>query len=212
MFSMTNDWSSARPSWSPIVRPIRSRPPPGWAGTMILTGFAGYACARARAGNSARTGALSQVLLEEGNRAIPGELRRRLVETRRRFFVEAMLRARVRLDLVAHAGLLQLLLVGRIRLVDARILLGQVNEQRRLDLRHCGSLGPHAIVRCASLQIRPKRGRQEVGRAAAPAEAGGAQLLRGQRMLFDELGAVKHVGPQLGLVELRLQRAPVVVV
>jgi hypothetical protein len=41
MFSITNDWSKARLSWSPIVRPIRSSPPPGCAGTMIFTGLAG---------------------------------------------------------------------------------------------------------------------------------------------------------------------------
>src|SRR6185436_17263270 len=52
-FSMMNDCPSARPSSPPIVRPVRSSPPPGWAGTMIFTGFDGYPCAAASAGNSA---------------------------------------------------------------------------------------------------------------------------------------------------------------
>ena len=40
-FSTTNDWSSARDSWSATVRPMRSSPPPGCAGTRIFTAFAG---------------------------------------------------------------------------------------------------------------------------------------------------------------------------
>src|ERR1044071_7128678 len=52
-FSMMNDCPSARPSSAPMVRRVRSRPPPGWAGTMIFTGFDGYPCAGASAGSSA---------------------------------------------------------------------------------------------------------------------------------------------------------------
>src|SRR5439155_24765433 len=48
-----------------------------------------------------------QILLEERHGAVPRQLRRRLVVARRRVVVKAVLRARVHLDLVAHAGLLQ---------------------------------------------------------------------------------------------------------
>src|SRR3954447_11893779 len=48
-----NDCPNARPSSAPTVRPVRSRPPPGWAGTMIFTGFEGYVCAAASAGSRA---------------------------------------------------------------------------------------------------------------------------------------------------------------
>src|SRR5256885_8164476 len=47
--------------------------------------------------------ALRESLLEERNRAVPGELRLRLVIPRRRVVVEAVLRARIDVHFVAHA-------------------------------------------------------------------------------------------------------------
>src|SRR5918994_6138637 len=122
---------------------------------MILTGLTGYACAQHSDGASAAASAspLSQILLEERNGPLPSELRRSLVIPRRRVVVEPVLRARVRVDLVAHPRFLQFLFVRGVHLVDARILFGEVDEQPRLDLRHRGCLGGGTIERYARLQV-----------------------------------------------------------
>src|SRR5438874_8861937 len=62
---------------------------------------------------------LSEILLEVGHRAVPRELRCRLVIARRRIVVEAVLRPRVHVHFVAHARRLERLLITWPHLVDA---------------------------------------------------------------------------------------------
>src|ERR1044072_1393587 len=81
-----------------------------------------------------------EVLLEERDRPIPGEFRRRLVIARRRIVVKAMLRAGIHVHLVWHARGLQRLLVFRPHRVDALIVLGVLDQERRLDLRNARRL------------------------------------------------------------------------
>src|SRR5258706_7573124 len=96
-----------------------------------------------------------ETLLEQRDRTIPRQLRLRLVIPRRRVVVEAVLRARIDVHLVAHAGRLQRLLIGRPHLVDARVILGVVDGERALDLRHvgggrCRPVGlPAGVAACA---------------------------------------------------------------
>src|SRR6185503_3315194 len=73
-FSTMKVCSSARPSWSATVRPIRSRPPPGCAGTMIFTVLAGYACACRQDGTSAVASARLAAKSSEIHLAIEGLL------------------------------------------------------------------------------------------------------------------------------------------
>src|SRR6185503_13512387 len=117
-----------------------------------------------------------QVLPEEGDGALPRQLRRRLVVARRGVVVEAVLRAAILVDLVAHARFLQLLLVRRIGVVDARVALSQMREDRRLDLRRLARGRCDAVVRRRRLQVRAHRRGEPVGRAATPAETGGPEL------------------------------------
>jgi hypothetical protein len=97
-------------------------------------------------------------------------------------------------------------------LVDALVGLGVLDQQRRLDLRHAGSLGRRAIERHAGVQVAAHGDREEVDRATAPAEAGHAEVAVRELVRLENGRAVEHVGPQLGLVEGALQGAAVVVV
>src|SRR3954463_1775375 len=97
MFSTMNDCPSARPSSPPMVRPVRSRPPPGWAGTMIFTGFEGYACAAASAGSTAdarRSEAAKRTIM-----TVLGDERKSLLGLRARFTDHFRPFGRFRLDI-----------------------------------------------------------------------------------------------------------------
>ena len=67
---------------------------------------------------------------------VPRELGGSLVVARRGVVVEAVLRARVDVHRVLDLVRLERRLVGRPAGVDALVVLGVVDEQRRLDLRH----------------------------------------------------------------------------
>src|SRR5712692_2147602 len=104
-----------------------------------------------------------EVLLEEGDRPLPGQLGRRLVVARRRVVVKAMLGAGVHVHLVLGAARLQRRLEGRPRRVDALVALGVLDQQRRLDGRHSRRLGRYAVEWDARFQICAECDRQEVG-------------------------------------------------
>src|SRR5262249_52319150 len=76
---------------------------------------------------------LAELAVEEGDRPLPRELGRGGVVARGRVVVEAVLRARIDERLVVDVRRLQRLLVGRPRGVDALVVLGEVQQQRRLD-------------------------------------------------------------------------------
>src|SRR5262245_11784279 len=100
---------------------------------------------------------LNQILLEKRDGAVPGELGRGFVVARGGVVVEAVLGAGVGVDLVLHAGGLHGLLHGRVHGVDALVVLGELDEERGLDLRHRGGLGGGAVVRDAGLHLRAER-------------------------------------------------------
>ena len=84
-----------------------------------------------------RAGRHAERLLEEGERAAPGEVGGGLVVARgAEVVVEGVLRARIDVDRVFLVVGLQRRLVGRDAGVHALVLLGVVQQQRRLDLRH----------------------------------------------------------------------------
>src|SRR5439155_7546354 len=120
-----------------------------------------------------------EVLLEERDRPLPGQLGRRLVVTRRRVVVKAVLGAGIYVRLVLYAACLQGRLVGRPQRVHALVALGVLDQQRRLDVRHSRRLGRRAVERDGRLQVRAERDRQEVGRTAAPAETRDSELAGG---------------------------------
>ena len=123
-----------------------------------------------------------------------------------------MLGAGIDEHLVALVAGLQRRLEGGPHGVDALVVLGVLDQQRRLDRGHRRGLGRGAVERHACGEVGAHGGRQEVGGPAAPAEAGGAELAGGERVGLQESRAVQHVGAQLGGIEAGLQRAAVVVV
>src|SRR4029079_14329152 len=79
---------------------------------------------------------LLQVLVEQADRALPRELRRRLVVARSRVDVEAVVRARVNVPFVAHVRRLERRLVRGPAAHQPLVELAVMDEDRRLDLRH----------------------------------------------------------------------------
>src|SRR5689334_8534100 len=69
-----------------------------------------------------------EVLREEIERALPRELRRRLVVARRRVVVEAVLRIRIDVGMVLHVMRGEHLLEGGPRVGDAVVLRGVMQE------------------------------------------------------------------------------------
>ena len=115
--------------------------------------------------------------------------------------------------LVRHAMGLQRGLVGRSLLVDARVVLRVVDQQRRLDPGDVvGRLRGGAIERHAGIQAASHLHREEIDHAAAKAEAGGAQLPVRQLVGLEIPGAVEKVRAQLAAVEAPLHLLAVVVV
>src|SRR6266545_3320305 len=75
----------------------------------------------------------------------------------------------------------------------------------------CIWCGTPAVWR-AGMQVTAQRDGKVIDDAAAPAEAGHAELAGRELVPLENDRAVEHVGPQLGLVEIALQRPAVVVV
>src|SRR5215207_8934468 len=95
---------------------------------------------------------LSQVLVEERDRPLPRQLRRRLVVARRRVVVEAVLRAGIEEALVPDAGRLERLLERGPARVDALVHLGRLDQQRSLDLRNVLDVRGRTIERHAAAE------------------------------------------------------------
>ena len=96
--------------------------------------------------------------------------------------------------------------------VDARIVLGVVHLQRRLDVLHLVGVGSATVKRRARIQFPAHFGGEKIGGATAPAEAGCAQLAVRQLVTAHITGAVDHVLLQLRVVEGPLHGPPVIVV
>ena len=126
--------------------------------------------------------------------------------------MEAVQRPREHVHLVVDVVGLQRRLVLGPHGVDARIRLRVDDHQRRLDLRHVRRGRRGAVERHAGLQVAAELGREPVGHAAAPTEAGGAQAPVGQSVPLQETRAVDHVLIQRCRIDAPLQRAAVVVV
>src|SRR5688572_18788897 len=136
MFSTTNDCPIERPSWSANVRPIRSSPPPGWAGTTIRTGFAGYPWATALSQRTAKTKLAAK--RNEIERSIEGSFREG----------EKLSRERIRPAPVRGiAAELALDVLARERLVNAAA------DVRLAFLEHASVLERHADVAGVRLGI-----------------------------------------------------------
>src|SRR5579862_895822 len=114
----------------------------------------------------------AQVLIEERERARPGELRGGLVVARRRIVVESVLDAGIRVFLVANMVLVERLPprgpAGIDALVDARV----VDQKRRLDLCRIGGARLNAVERRRGGELGKAHG-HHVDDAAAEAEADG---------------------------------------
>jgi hypothetical protein len=100
-----------------------------------------------------------EVFLEVRHRALPRQLGRRLLEARRRVVVKAVLGAGVEVRFVRHAVLLERGLEGRPHRVDALVVLGVVDQQRRLDALDTRGLGRGAVERGAGAQLVAHRSR-----------------------------------------------------
>src|SRR5207247_3964187 len=87
----------------------------------------------------------AQVLPEERDGALPGELRGRLVVARGGVVVEAVLRSRIDERFVFRAIRFQRGFVTGPHGVDALVVLGVVDEEQRLDLRHRGRVGRGSV-------------------------------------------------------------------
>ena len=86
-----------------------------------------------------------EVLPEMRDCALPRQLRRSFVVARRRVVVKTVLRSRVGMYLVWHAGGLERRLERGIGSIDTLIVFRQVAQQRRLDLRHAFRAGRDTI-------------------------------------------------------------------
>src|SRR5262245_23987658 len=150
-------------------------------GESLGAGCAGVkrgACrSRCRGGPPRRSG---ELLLEERDRPLPGELRRGLVVAGRRVVVKAVLCARIEIGLVRQAGGLQGGFESRPHGVDPLVVLRVVHQERHLDLRHAGGLGGGAVIGHSCLHVRAERHCEIVGGAATPAESGDPELAGGQ--------------------------------
>src|SRR5262244_4378546 len=94
-----------------------------------------------------------EVLLQEVDRPLPSQLGRGLVVARSGVVVEAVLRPRIGEHLVPDVVGLERGLVRCDASVDPLVVLGVVNEQRRLDVSDVLSLGLGAIERYGRRQI-----------------------------------------------------------
>ena len=90
--------------------------------------------------------------------------------------MEAVLRAGVGVDLVVDAGRFQRGFEGRVGGVDTLVVLGQMADERCLDVGDAGRIGGDAVIRHAGLHIGAEFRGEIVGDSAAVAEAGHAEL------------------------------------
>src|SRR5215471_19222487 len=104
------------------------------SGTSVSTSCASTTSRHtATRGSDERVGRSGEVLPQEVDRPLPGQPGRGLVVARRGVVVEAVLRAGIGEDLVAHVVGLERRLEGRDPGVDPVVVLGVVDEKRRLD-------------------------------------------------------------------------------
>ena len=115
------------------------------------------------------------------------------------------------MGLVLRARRLQRRFVGRPRRVDVLVGLGEVDQQRRPDARHVFRLRLAAVERHRGGQFGIGH-RRRVRHAAAVAEAGDADLVRGARIGQQELDGGEEVVHEHFRIDLRLQLAAALVV
>src|SRR5438046_3611411 len=116
-----------------------------------------------------------QVLVEELERPLPGELGGGLVISRCRVVVEAVLRTRILVHRVRDVAGLERSLVSGPAGVDALVVLRVVNEQGRLALHGIRDGGRGAVEGDSRGKIEQAR-RQHVCDSATVAETGHADL------------------------------------
>ena len=126
--------------------------------------------------------------------------------------MESVPGARVGVHLEGLAVFLESRLVLGPRLIDEIVVLGVVDQQRRLDVADLGGRGRGSVERCAGIEVGAKPYRQPVHHAASPAEPDRAQLAGRQFVILEKVGAVDHVLAQLLLIQGALHGAAVVVV
>src|SRR5437899_7904363 len=118
----------------------------------------------------------AQILLEERERAGPGEVGGGLVVARgARVVVEGVLGAGINVEAVALVAGLERRFEGRDALVDVLIHLGIMQQQRRLDVRDLLGGRLDSVVRSGCRYVGAV-GREPVDDAAAEAEPDGSDL------------------------------------
>src|SRR6266853_619422 len=169
--------SAVRKTWMPA----KTGSPPRYA--------AGCLCAGMTAASHPLRGA--QILLEERERAAPGEVGGGFVVARGAgVVVEGVLGAGINMGAVALVAGLERRFERRDALVDVLVHLGIVQQQRRLDVRHLlgGRLG--AVIRGGCHDVGAVGG-EAVDDAAAEAEPDGADLA-GRFAMLGEIGGAGH--------------------
>ena len=126
--------------------------------------------------------------------------------------MEAVQRPLVHLHVVVDPVLLERGLVVGPHGVDARVVARVDDEEGGLDPADVLARGRGAVEGHAGLQVGPELHREAVGHAAAPAEAGGAELPVRGPVGLEVARAVDHVLVEARRLEAPLQRAAVVVV
>ena len=142
------------------------------------------------------------MLVEERDRALPRQGGRGHVEARGRVVVEPVLRTRIGELLIARPVRLERRLVGRPSRVDAVVVLGVMNQQRRRDLGHILRPRLAAVERGGRVDVATQLHRQVVDDTAAEAEADGAEAP-------GTVGSAAHVarrGEEIGHHHRLLQR------
>ena len=110
---------------------------------------------------------------------------------------------------VAHVVRLQRRLIGRDAGIHAFVVLGIVQHQRGLDLRHVGGRDLPSVIGDAGVELAA-RDREPVDHQPAEAEADRADLPGRLAVLFEERHARDQRGDRVVLVHLRMQRARLV--
>src|SRR3974377_1026411 len=107
--------------------------------------------------------------------------------------MKSVLSVGIRVHLVAGTACLQRDLERRPQCVDWFVIVGIVDEEGRLDIRHSGRLRRSPVEWDRCLKISTERRGKKIGRAAAPTEAGDAKLSSGLGMRLQMSCAVEHV-------------------
>src|SRR5216683_1225294 len=131
----------------------------------------------------------AQILLEERERAAPGEVGGGLVVARSAgVVVEGVLGAGINVEAVALVAGLERRFEGRDALVDVLIHLGIMQQQRRLDVRHLLGGRLSSVIRSRRRDVRAVGG-EPVDDAAAEAEPDGSDLAGRFAVLGEICGA-----------------------